>query len=99
MLTLEHLKVYHKYNGNGEYWDRSNSKKDRMILSDENWNLIDNLKTEIKLINDNLASKDFEEKVKLKLKKYADAETQQYLWKNKKPRSVSFLKRIFGKTE
>lgn len=99
MLTLEHLKIYYKYNGNEEYWDRWSSKKERSILSDENWFLIDNFITEIKLINDNLTSKEFEEKVKTKLEECADVETREYLLKNKKPKPPSFWKRIFGKTE
>ena len=65
-------------------------------MSDDYWSLIDNLQQDIELINKGLASQDFKMKVMEKLKKHVDKETQVYLLENKKPKSNSIFKRLFG---
>lgn len=63
MLTLEHLRIFHRYNGDIDSWARSGSKKENEIMSDEYWSLIDNFQQDMELIRNGIASKKFKMKV------------------------------------
>jgi hypothetical protein len=68
MLTEEKLKIYKRYQGDIDGWARSNSKKEKLVMNDNDWYIIDGLVQDISLIAKGLASKDFEDSVKERLK-------------------------------
>ena len=59
MITLEKLKIYNKYSGNIESWDRFGKKKDKGFLEYEEWELIDELVQNIELVEKGLVSENF----------------------------------------
>ena len=80
MITLERLKIYKKYSGNIESWDRFGKKKDKGFLEYEEWELIDELIQNIELVEKGLASESFKSQTLNKLNDACDNEkTQQDL--------------------
>ncbi len=96
MITLDHLKIFYKYGGDSDGFARMGSKKDKELMHNNYWYLIDNFQQNIELINKGLASDSFEEKVLSDLNEYVDSEVRDHLLNNKKPKSKSLFKRIFG---
>ena len=56
MITFDKLKIYEAFRGDPDMWGRARRRRDREILSDEDWKLIDELIQELTLVNRNLAS-------------------------------------------
>lgn len=77
MITLEKLKIYKKYSGNIESWDRFGKDRDRSFLKYEEWELIDELIQNLELIENRLVSDSFKSQTLDKLKKVCDSEKTQ----------------------
>ena len=77
MITAEKLKIYKKYSGNIESWDRFGNKKDKKFLEYEEWELIDELIQNLELLEKGLASDSFASQTIDKLKKVCDSEKTQ----------------------
>lgn len=56
MITRDKLNIYKKYNGNGDAWARSGRKKERAIMEDKDWSMIERFIQDLKLIEKGLAA-------------------------------------------
>ncbi len=80
MITTKKLKIYKKYSGNIESWDRFGKKVDKNFLKYKEWELIDELIQNIKLIEKGFASESFKSRTLNRLREVCDSErTQQEL--------------------
>lgn len=75
MITKDKIKVYKRYNGDIDSWARSGSKKEKSIVTDEDWYVIDGLIQDLSLVRKGLASSDFTENLNVKLKEMCDSES------------------------
>ena len=73
MITLEKIKIYAKYGGDSDHLARLNNQKDIQLINDD-WSLIDGFITDIFLVERNLTSEEFEEKLKARLLQQSDNE-------------------------
>ena len=74
MLTKNKLKIYSQYNGDCDDWARSATKKQKDIINDIDWSMIDGLLQDITIIKSGLASKEYLEKTDRKIKDNCDCE-------------------------
>jgi hypothetical protein len=74
MINREKIKVYKKYDGDIDYWARNGSKKEKLIISDKDWYVIDGLIQDFFLIKGGLTSSSFNDNFKNKLKEVCDSE-------------------------
>lgn len=74
MITADKLKLFERYSGDVDAWARSGSKKEQLIMMDNDWYLIDDMIQDLNLIKKGLASADFQDKLKLKLNTNCDNE-------------------------
>lgn len=93
MITVEHLKIYHRYNGDVDSWARSGGNES--LMSDEIWSQIENFESDIEVIKKGLASKKYAKEVMKRLEEKTDKESRVLLLQNKKPQSSSWFKRLF----
>jgi hypothetical protein len=56
MITLSHLQIYLSYKGDGDMFARSRRTKERELISDDEWSLIDTLIQDATVINRHLGS-------------------------------------------
>lgn len=71
MITKEKLTVYRKYNGDLDLWARIGASKEKSIMSDDDWYLIDSLIQDV-IISQNklykkLESKTYDDEVKMEI--------------------------------
>ncbi|MCE3295140.1 MAG: hypothetical protein K0R65_854 [Crocinitomicaceae bacterium] len=74
MITADKLKLFEKYSGDIDAWARIGSKKEQLIIMDNDWYIIDDLIQDLNLIRKGITSEDFQDKFKLKLKTNCDSE-------------------------
>lgn len=67
MITELKIKIHKKYKGDIDSWVRSGSKNEKLAINDNEWYLIDNFLQEIHLVKNELASKEFENKLNNRL--------------------------------
>ena len=80
MITSEKLKVYKKYFGNTEGWDRFGKSEDKEVLGNYEWVLIDRLINRLELAEKGLVSDGFNLQTMKDLKRVCDNEkTEQEL--------------------
>ena len=72
MLTYKKLKLYKKYDGDGDAWVRRSWWWERNKMSADEWALIGQLISELKLINNGLAAASFAEAVETKISENCD---------------------------
>lgn len=82
MLTSEKLKIYSHYKGDVDMWARIGRRKEKQIMTDDDWLIIDSILQDIRLVNSKLASKEYAEEVERKLEQYStDVQTMEALKK------------------
>jgi hypothetical protein len=74
MITITKLKEYEQYQGFYDGFYLQKVKKGLNITSDDEWYLMRDLIQDLKLVNKNLASKEYEENLNKKLKENCDNE-------------------------
>jgi len=79
MITAEQIKMYKKFKGDGDGFARAGATKDKSILGDHDWNLIDNMIQDLSLINKGLCSKNYETRCMELLHKKFDKEAIEFL--------------------
>lgn len=72
MITIEKIKIYQRYQGDIDSWARSGSKKEKAIMVDNDWYVIDGLIQDMQMIKNGLASLEFKNKFNERLKKEID---------------------------
>lgn len=74
MITQDKIKIYKKYDGDIDNWARTASKKDKLVMDDDDWYIIDRLVQDLSLTKKELTSQDFIHKLSNKLKENCDSE-------------------------
>lgn len=59
MITMCKLKIYTNFKGDGDSWLRFGSKREKALINDEDWFLIDGLMQDIQLVKKGLTSKEY----------------------------------------
>ena len=72
MINNYKIKIYIKYNGDIDNWVRSGSNTEKSALKDGDWYLIGKFIEEIYLVNNKLASKEFENKLNEQLIEFCE---------------------------
>lgn len=67
MLTQEKIKIYNSFQGDIDGWARMGSRKEKAIMNDGDWFLIDGLLQDIQLVKKGLASKEFSDTLQRRL--------------------------------
>lgn len=68
MISIDKIKIFQKYQGDIDYWARSSNKKEKLIISDNDWFLIDTLIQDMLLVKKGLSTKEFEANLDHRLK-------------------------------
>ena len=72
MITEDKIKIYNQYDGDIDSWARSGSKKEKLIMTDEDWYVIDGLIQDLFMVKKGLVSSVFSENLNVKLKETCD---------------------------
>ncbi|NVO84784.1 hypothetical protein [Hymenobacter terrestris] len=81
MITKQKFLIYKKYKGDLDLWIRDRRKKDISIIDDGDWQVISELLSDILLIENNLVSDDFRNKVIQSIKSNSESEEVMSLLK------------------
>lgn len=68
MLTKKKINIYIKYSGDLDAFTIAGTKKEKAIMGDEDWMLIDDLVQDVELMQKNLISKEMKDRVYEKMK-------------------------------
>ena len=80
MITLDKLKIFYKYHGDGGMWVRLATPKEKNMVTYEDWKLIDSLIEDLTFIRKGVASEEYISKIHLIIKENFDNnETREYL--------------------
>ena len=71
-ITKEKIAIFKKFGRDADFWIRLGSKKDKKIMSDDDWGLIESLIQDIHIINTGNASEEFCKRVDAQLKKVCE---------------------------
>ncbi len=74
MITQDKIKIYKKYSGDIDSWARSGSKKEKLVMNDDDWYVIDGLIQDFSLVKKGLTSLTFGNDLNNKLKEKCDSE-------------------------
>lgn len=74
MITGKKIGIFNRYNGDIDGWARNNSTKEKLIIEDNDWYLIDSFLQDLFLVQKGLASSDFIVNLENKLKENCDGE-------------------------
>lgn len=72
MITLRHIEIYQKYNGNGDGFVRCATQEEKDIMDYNHWSLIDLLVQDLFIIQKGLASASFVKTIENKLQENCD---------------------------
>ncbi|MES2621914.1 MAG: hypothetical protein V4615_13775 [Bacteroidota bacterium] len=72
-MTQEKIKHYFKYGGDVDGYVRFNGDIPTILFEEEDWALIDNLRQDFYLINNNLVSKEFMHEAEIRVKENCDS--------------------------
>jgi hypothetical protein len=68
MISIDKIKIFRKYHGDIDFWARSGSKKEKLIINDNDWYIIDTLIQDMLFVRKGLSTKEFKEDIDNKLK-------------------------------
>ncbi len=74
MITTEKIDIYNRYKGDIDAFARSGLIHEKMLINDSEWYFIESLLSDLKLISNDLTSKDYKDQVIFKLKQEFDSE-------------------------
>ncbi|OWP61587.1 hypothetical protein CDA63_18585 [Hymenobacter amundsenii] len=74
MITTQKFLVYKKYKGDLDLWIRDRREKDINVINDDDWQVISELLSDIALIENNLVSDNFRNKVIQFIKSNSESE-------------------------
>jgi hypothetical protein len=72
MITQTKLKIFKRYNGDGDAWARVGKHSEKVAMSDDDWSLIENFIQDIILVKRGLTSPDYAEKLSIKLNEFCE---------------------------
>lgn len=68
MITYDKLKIFQECNGDGDYWVRTSRSSQNNQFSYKDWSLIEQLISDLKLINKGLAAASYVESIEKSIK-------------------------------
>ena len=74
MITEDKIKIFKRYNGDIDSWARSGSKKEQLIINDDDWYMIEALVQDLFIVKERLSSLEFNNTLISKLKESCDGE-------------------------
>jgi len=74
MITLKHLKIYKKYGGDGDAFVRSCTKKEKYLMTFDDWKLIEEFIQGLIIIRNNSASSTFSNNLYNKIEQNCDSQ-------------------------
>jgi hypothetical protein len=74
MITEDKLKIFERYDGNSDSWARNSSEKEKVVMTDDDWYIIESLIQDLFLVKNGLASLQFKDALNIKLKEKCDVE-------------------------
>lgn len=74
MITLEHLKIFKKYHGDGDMLFRCGTSKEKEWMDYESWSMIDDLVQDLIFVEKGVASDSYTRFVSKKLRELCDSE-------------------------
>jgi len=87
MITNEKLRIYERFNGDADEFSRWATPGERNLITDQEWNLIDELVQNVSIIQAGLASSGFEAKVRERVSEAIDdRQVRDVLFRLSKPR-------------
>lgn len=75
MITKQKITIYLKYQ-NIDNFARIASAKEKKILGDKDWGLIENLIQDIHLLKNNMVSREMRDKIENKIKDFTEGENE-----------------------
>ncbi|MCA0236110.1 MAG: hypothetical protein LCH81_06985 [Bacteroidetes bacterium] len=67
MITKEKIKIYKRYGGDIDGWARSGSRKEKSVMNDNDWYIIDGLLQDLTLAKKGLTSLSFNDDLNSRL--------------------------------
>ena len=74
MITLEHLRIYKKYHGDGDMLFRCGTSKEKEWMDYESWSMIDDLVQDLIFVEKGVASDSYIKFTNDKLRECCDSE-------------------------
>ncbi|MBO9202151.1 MULTISPECIES: hypothetical protein [Niastella] len=74
MITIDKIKIYKRFNGDGDGWARGGTKEEKSFMNDDDWFLIGTFVQDISLIKKGLASYSFRDSIYERVKENCDSE-------------------------
>ncbi len=74
MITLEHLRIYKKYHGDGDILIRCATLKEKELMDYESWAMIDDLVQDLIFVEKGVASDSYIRFVSKKIRECCDSE-------------------------
>jgi hypothetical protein len=74
MITEDKLKIFERYDGDSDSWARNGSEKEKVVMTDDDWYIIESLIQDLFLVKNGLASLQFKDALNIKLKEKCDVE-------------------------
>ncbi|MDB4161410.1 hypothetical protein N9772_03490 [Bacteroidia bacterium] len=78
MIDLVHLEIYKRHYGNIDSWGKGSTKTERKILSDKNWEIIDEVKHSLVIIERGLSSGGFRQQIIDRLSEVSSLEAKEF---------------------
>lgn len=74
MITREKITVYKHFNGDVDGWARAGSRDQKTIMNDKDWQLIDSLLQDIRLIKNGVASESYRQSISKRMLECCDSD-------------------------
>lgn len=74
MITQNKIKIYKRYTGDIDSWARSGSKKEKLVMEDNDWYIIDGFIQDLTLVKKGLTSLTFNDNLNNRLRENCDGE-------------------------
>ena len=72
MVTKNKLRIYERYDGDIDSWARTGSKREKSVMTDNDWHVIERLIQNVVLMKKGLASCNFSASLSQQLKESCD---------------------------
>lgn len=74
MITQDKIKIFKRYSGDIDSWARSASKKEKLIINDNDWYIINGLIQDLSLMKKGLTSLTFSNNLNKRLMENCDSD-------------------------
>jgi len=81
MITKQKIEIYRKFQGDIDGFSRGGRKKDKDLIQDNDWSLIDNALQDLELVQNGLCSEDYKKRLDKILTESFDSNTIEFIKK------------------